>query len=105
MCYLFYLGIDPEKLVTEYDSLVKEGIILNDCYVYGDRFIRYFGYDKKVKKVELNDAGYDKYIACFKHGDQQHFVVVDRNNKVLYNSYYKSICLASGVMTEKRVLV
>ena len=107
MCYLYSIGIDPEQLVFHYDRLVERGIIDEDCWVNdGDAFLRYFGSEKKNKKdVDLDNKQYDKYIACYQKGKSSHFVVVDAQNNILYNSYLNSICVKEGTLISKRVLI
>lgn len=106
LCYLYMIGIDPEELVFKYDDLVENKIMTEDCYILdGDKFIKMFGSNKKVKRVALNDANYDLYIAYYKFQSIGHFVVVDKDNNVVYNSFYKSEAVKYGNMVEKRILV
>lgn len=107
MCYLYYIGIDPEQLVFHYDRLVERGIINEDCWVNdGDAFLRYFGSHKKVKKnIALDNQLYDGYIACYQKDKATHFVVVDRYNNILYNPYLNSVCVKDGTLISKRVLI
>ena len=106
MCYLFMIDIDPEELVTNYDKLVDKGIIDEDCFVRdGDAFIAFFGSRKKVLPTSVDNKQYDKYIACFQLGEKTHFVVVDKNDNIIYNPYYQSICAKEGKIVGKRTLV
>lgn len=106
MCYLFMIDIDPEELVVNYDKLVDKGIIDEDCFVRdGDAFIRFFGSKKKVVFTSIDNKQYDKYIACFQLGTKGHFVVVDKNDNIIYNPYKGSICVRDGKIVGKRVLV
>lgn len=106
LCYLYMIGIDPEELVFKYDELVENKIMTEDCYILdGDKFIKMFGSNKKVKRVALNDANYDLYIAYYKFQSIGHFVVVDKDNNVVYNSFYESEAVKYGNMVEKRILV
>ena len=106
MCYLYMIDIDPEELVTNYDKLVDKGIIDEDCFVRdGDAFIAFFGSRKKVLFTSVDNKQYDKYIACFQLGDKAHFVVVDKDDNIIYNPYLKSVCVRDGAIKGKRVLV
>ena len=107
MCYLYYIGIDPEQLVFHYDRLVERGIIGEDCWVNdGDAFLRYFGSNKTIKKnIALDNQQYDVYIACYQKDKATHFVVVDRYNNILYNPYLNSVCVKDGTLISKRVLI
>ena len=106
MCYLFMIDIDPEELVTNYDKLVDKGIIDEDCFVRdGDAFIRFFGSRKQVLFTSVDNKQYDMYIACFQLGEKTHFVVVDKDDNIIYNPYLKSICVRDGAIKGKRTLV
>ena len=106
LCYLYMIDIDPEELVFKYDELVDNKIMTEDCYILdGDKFIKMFGSNKKVKRVALNDTNYDLYIAYYNFQSIGHFVVVDKDNNVVYNSFYESVAVKYGNMVEKRVLV
>lgn len=106
MCYLYMIDIDPEELVTNYDKLVDKGIIDEDCFIRdGDAFIDFFGSRKKVLFTSVDNKQYDKYIACFQLGDKTHFVVVDKDDNIIYNPYLKSVCVRDGAIKGKRVLV
>lgn len=125
-CYLFMIGIEPEELVTNYDKLVDKGIIDKDCFVRdGDAFIHFFGSRNKVLFTSIDNKQYDKYIACYQLeektnfvvvdrddntacyqlGEKTHFVVVDRDDNIIYNPYYKSICVKEGKIVGKRTLI
>lgn len=105
-CYLYMLGIDPEQFLFHYADLVEKKIIEKDCYVNdGNAFLKYFGSDKKVKFVSSSDKMYDRYIARFNYLAEGHFVVVDKNDRVIYNSLEDSICVNRGRLVEKRTLV
>lgn len=106
LCYLYMIDIDPEEFVFKYDELVENKIMTEDCYILdGDKFIKMFGSNKKVKRVALNDTNYDLYIAYYKFQSIGHFVVVDKNNNIIYNPFYGSVAVKYGNIMEKRVLV
>lgn len=106
MCYLYMIGIDPEQLVLNYDKLVERGIIDEDCFVKdGDAFLAFFGSRKKVLKVSTDNTQYSKYIACYQVGTKSHFVVIDKNNNIIFNPYFDSVCVKQGKVVGKRVLV
>ena len=106
LCYLYMIGIDPEELVYKYDELVENKIMTEDCYILdGDKFIKMFGSNKKVKRVDLNDTSCNLYIAYYKFQNIGHFVVVDKNNNIVFNSFYDSVSVKYGNMVEKRTLV
>lgn len=106
MCYLYMIDIDPEQLVLNYDKLIERGIIDEDCFVKdGDAFLAFFGSRKKVLKVSTDNTQYSKYIACYQVGPKSHFVVIDKNNNIIFNPYFDSICVKQGKIVGKRVLV
>ena len=106
MCYLFMIDIDPEELITNYDKLVAKEIIDEDCFVRdGDAFISFFGSKKKVLFTSVDNKQYGKYIACFQLGEKTHFVVVDKDDNIIYNPYYQSVCAKEGRVIGKRTLV
>lgn len=106
MCYLYSIGIDPEELVRNYDRLVELKIIQEDCFVNdGEAFLKFFGSKKKIQRVDVSNKSYNQYIACYQVGTKTHFVVVDKNDNVIYNPYKGSSILANGVVVGKRVLI
>lgn len=100
------IGIDPEQFLFHYADLVEKKIIDKDCYVNdGNAFLKYFGSTKKVKLVSRSDKEHDKYIARFNYLTNGHFVVVDKDDQVIYNSLEESVCVNRGKIVEKRTLV
>lgn len=92
-CYLKEAEIDAD-IVEHFDELINLGIIDEDCFVNdGNKLIKYFGSNKKVVWGKNKNGN---TIVPYKNGDYGHFVIVDENDEVIFNSLEKSKCVKFG---------
>lgn len=106
-CYLYMIGIPPESLIEHYEDLIQQGIIDNECFVKdGFAFCKYFlKRDVKIIFTSVDNKQYDKYISNFTYNGKNHFVVTDKDDKVLFNSLDHSICVEKGRISGKRTVI
>ena len=93
LCYLHEANIDAN--ITKYfNELVELDIIDNDCYVLdGNRLLKFFGSDKRVVRG-INENG--NTIVSYKYLGNEHFVIVDENKNIVFNSLKNSQCVRLG---------
>lgn len=92
-CYLYEANLKV-TIVKHFESLVELDIVDNDCYVLdGDRLLKYFGSDKRIARG-INENG--NTIVPYKYLDKEHFVVVDMNKNIVFNSLENSQCVRLG---------
>ena len=93
LCYLNEANIDVD--ITKYfNELVELDIIDNDCYVLdGNRLLKFFGSDKRVVRG-INENG--NTIVPYKYLVNEHFVIVDENKNIVFNSLKNSQCCRLG---------
>ena len=93
LCYLNEANIDVD--ITKYfNELVELDIIDNDCYVLdGNRLLKFFGSDKRVVRG-INEVG--NTIVPYKYLGNEHFVIVDENKNIVFNSLENSTCVRLG---------
>ena len=99
LCYLHEANIDVN--ITKYfNELVELDIIDNDCYVLdGDRLLKFFGSELRVKRG-FNPNG--NTIVKFRTAasNEGHFVVVNKNREIVFNSLENSNCVKNGFIDE-----
>ena len=99
LCYLHEANIDVD--ITKYfNELVELDIIDNDCYVLdGDRLLKFFGSELRVKRG-FNPNG--NTIVKFRTAasNEGHFVVVNKNREIVFNSLENSNCVKNGFIDE-----
>ena len=104
LCYLNEANIDVD--ITKYfNKLVELDIIDNDCYILdGNRLLKFFGSDKRVVRG-INEVG--NTIVPYKYFGNEHFVIVDENKNIVFNSLKNSQCVRLGepVWSKARYLV
>ena len=104
LCYLHEANIDVN--ITKYfNELVELDIIDNDCYVLdGNRLLKFFGSDKRIARG-INENG--NTIVPYSYNGKGHFVIIDKNKKVVYNTLENSTCVRLGepVWDKARYLV
>lgn len=93
LCYLKEANIKVD--ITKYfNELVEFDIIDEDCYVKdANRLLKYFGSDKRVARG-FNKNG--NTIVPYKYLNNEHFVIIDVNKKVVYNTLENSTCVRMG---------
>ena len=99
LCYLNEANIDVD--ITKYfNELVELDIIDNDCYVLdGNRLLKFFGSELRVKRG-FNPNG--NTIVKFRTvaSNEGHFVVVNENREIVFNSLENSNCVKNGFIDE-----
>ena len=92
-CYLHEANIKVD-ITRHFRSLVDEDIIDNDCYVLdGNRLLKFFGSDKRIARG-INYEG--NTIVPYKYLNNEHFVIVDENKNIVFNSLENSQCVRLG---------
>ena len=93
LCYLQEASIDVD-IAKYFNKLVELDIIDNDCYVLdGNRLLKFFGSDKRVVRG-INENG--NTIVSYKYLGNEHFVIVDENKNIVFNSLKNSQCVRLG---------
>lgn len=92
-CYLHEADIKVD-ITKHFEKLVELDIIDNDCYVLdGNRLLKYFGSDKRIARG-INYEG--NTIVPYKYLNNEHFVIVDENKNIIFNSLENSQCVRLG---------
>ena len=101
LCYLHEADIDVD--ITKYfETLVELDIIDNDCYVLdGDRLLKFFGSDKRIARG-INPNGNGNTIVKFRTSTSKegHFVVINKNREIVFNSLENSNFVKNGFIDE-----
>lgn len=99
LCYLKEASVDVD--ITKYfNELIELDIIDNDCYVLdGDRLLKFFGSDKRVVRG-INENG--NTIVKFRTAtsNEGHFVVINKNREIVFNSLENSNCVKNGFIDD-----
>ena len=98
-CYLKEAGIKTD-IVKHFNDLVSLEIIDNDCFIKdANRLLKYFGSDKRVVRG-FNSNG--NTIVKFKTANSKegHFVVINKNREIVFNSLENSNCVKNGFIDE-----
>ena len=99
LCYLNEANIDVD--ITRYfNNLVELGIINEDCFILdANRLLKYFGSELRVKRgFNTNGNTIVKFrTATSKEG---HFVVINKNREIVFNSLENSNCVKNGFIDE-----
>ena len=87
--------------ITRYfNNLVELGIINEDCFILdANRLLKYFGSELRVKRgFNPNGNTIVKFrTATSKEG---HFVVINKNREIVFNSLENSNCVKNGFIDE-----
>lgn len=99
LAYLNEANIDVN--ITKYfNELVELDIIDNDCYVLdGNRLLKFFGSDKRVARG-FNPNGNTIVKFRTSNSKEGHFVIIDKNKKIVFNSLENSNCVKNGFIDE-----
>ena len=95
LCYLHEANIKVD--ITKYfNELVEFDIIDEDCYVKdANRLLKYFGSDKRVTRgFNPNGNTIVKFVTLT--SKEGHFVIIDKNKKIVYNTLENSNCVKNG---------
>lgn len=92
-CYLYEANIKVD-ITRHFRSLVDEDIIDNDCYILdGNRLLKFFGSDKRIARG-VNPNG--NTIVPYRYLNKEHFVIIDVNKNIVFNSLENSQCVRLG---------
>lgn len=92
-CYLHEANIKVD-ITRHFRSLVDEDIIDNECFVLdGNRLLKFFGSDKRIARG-INYEG--NTIVPYRYLNNEHFVIVDANKNIVYNTLENSNCVRLG---------
>lgn len=98
-CYLHEANIDVN--ITKYfNELVELDIIDNACFILdANRLLKYFGSELRVKRG-FNPNG--NTIVKFRtvNSKEGHFVVINKNREIVFNSLENSNCVKNGFIDE-----
>lgn len=99
LCYLHEATIKVD--ITKYfNELIESEIIDNDCYVRdANRLLKFFGSELRVVRG-FNPNG--NTIVMFRTATSKdgHFVVINENREIVFNSLEKSKCVTNGFIDE-----
>lgn len=98
-CYLHEACVKTD-IVKHFEELVELDIIDNDCFILdGNRLLKYFGSDKRVVRG-FNPNG--NTIVKFRTANSKegHFVVINKNREIVFNSLENSNCVKNGFIDE-----
>ena len=98
-CYLNEANIDV-NIIKYFNKLVELDIIDNDCYVLdGNRLLKFFGSELRVKRG-FNPNGNTIVKFRTEASFEGHFVVIDKNREIVFNSLENSNCVKNGFIDE-----
>ena len=83
-----------------FNNLVELGIINEDCFILdANRLLKYFGSELRVKRG-FNPNG--NTIVKFRTANSKegHFVVINKNQEIVFNSLENSNCVKNGFIDE-----
>lgn len=93
LCYLSEASIQV-NIAKYFDELVELDIIDNECYIKdADKLLKFFGSDKRVARG-INYEG--NTIVPYKYLSKEHFVIVDVDKNIVFNSLKNSQCVRLG---------
>lgn len=99
LCYLKEASIKTD--ITKYfNELVELDIIDEECFILdANRLLKYFGSDKRVVRG-FNPNG--NTIVKFRTANSKegHFVVINKNREIVFNSLENSNCVKNGFIDE-----
>ena len=99
LCYLHEANIDVD-IAKYFNKLVQLSIIDEECYILdANRLLKYFGSDKRVVRG-FNPNG--NTIVKFRTAasNEGHFVVINKNREIVFNSLENSNCVKNGFIDE-----
>lgn len=92
-CYLFEAEIKVD-IAKYFTRLVELDIIDNECYINdGNRLLKYFGSAKRIARG-INEVG--NTIVPYRYKENEHFVVVNARQEIIFNSLENSTCVRLG---------
>lgn len=98
-CYLREANIDVD-IAKYFNKLVELDIINNNCFILdANRLLKFFCSDKRVVRG-FNPNG--NTIVKFRTSTSKegHFVVINKNREIVFNSLENSNCVKNGFIDE-----
>lgn len=99
LCYLREANIKVD-IVEHFNKLVEFGVIDNNCFIKdADLLLEYFGSDKRVVRGFNPDGN---TIVKFRTATSKegHFVIIDKNREIVFNSLENSNYVKNGFIDE-----
>lgn len=99
LCYIREACVKTD-IVKHFEELVQLDIIDEECFILdANRLLKYFGSDKRVVRG-FNPNG--NTIVKFRTANSKegHFVVINRNREIVFNSLENSNCVKKGFIDE-----
>ena len=87
--------------ITRYfNNLVELGIINEDCFILdANRLLKYFGSELRVKRgFNPNGNTIVKFVTLT--SKEGHFVVINKNREIVFNSLENSNCVKNGFVDD-----
>lgn len=99
LCYLSEADIRVD--ITRYfNKLVELEIIDDDCYIKdANRLLKFFGSEKRVVRG-FNPNGNTIVMFRTATSNDGHFVVINENREIVFNSLENSKCVTNGFIDE-----
>ncbi len=105
MCYIwaFEPDISYAKLIKTLGVAIEKGYISEEGYVRDADKLIFLATGKKVKVLYSSVNNGKVCAANFKCGANNHWVLVDANDNVVYNPLEYSNCVENGEIVEYRI--
>lgn len=86
------------ELIRDFNELAECGIIrAGDCYVNdADALMRMYGSTWRVEKTTFDKATSTVCVVCYKHNGKAHWVVMNMQKEIVFNSLAESYCVKYG---------
>lgn len=99
LSYLHEANIKVD-IAKYFDELVELDIINNECYVNdADRLLKFFGSELRVKRG-FNPNGNTIVMFRTDTSKEGHFVIINENREIVFNSLTSSNCVNNGFIDE-----
>lgn len=97
--YAELAGIPVIDILNNFNKLVQQKVIKEDCYVLdADKLMKFFNKPYRVKKIDITEVKPgQRYIASWVNEPNNHFVIM-KDNTVEYNTLEFSYCVTYGKM-------
>ena len=99
LCYLNEARVKVD-IVKHFEELIQLDIIDEECFILdANRLLKYFGSELRVKRG-FNPNG--NTIVKFRTSTSKegHFVVINKNREIVFNSLENSNCVKNGFIDE-----
>lgn len=99
LCYFHEADIRVD-IIKYFEKLVELHIIDEDCYILdGNRLLKFFGSNKRVVRG-FNPNGNTIVMFRTDNSKEGHFVVINKNQEIVFNSLANSNCVNNGFIDE-----